>query len=94
MEKTYYYGVVYLKNGDACIGYPCASEEEVRSELERVVARQITERNPPVATTYITRKVEARDGEEPKPLSLMEILGHPRSRDVLQSKKFIASITK
>lgn len=80
----HYYGVIYLKNGSACICAACQSEEEVRAEMAKAVTREIASHNPPVATTFITREVE---GDAPAP-TLQDILGHPRSRDLLQDKAF------
>lgn len=83
-----YYGVIYLKNGSACICSACSSEEEVREAMAKAVTREITSHNPPVATTFITREV---DEGKPAP-TLQDILGHPRSRDLLQDKTFLKEI--
>ena len=75
-----YFGVVFLNNGDACICSACKSEEEVREELAKAIKK-----NPGKvkATTFMVREED----------DLMKILGHPKSRDLMQDKKFLRSIT-
>lgn len=77
-----YYAVVYLKNGDACVSSACMSEEECISELKKVCAREFDKIE---ATTYMVRELQG-DGKF--------IFGHPRSRDLMQNKKFIKEITQ
>lgn len=76
-----YYGVAYLANGDACVCSACESEEEVMNELRKVVMNHPTEI---IATTYMAREED----------SLMKIFGHPKSRDVIQDKKFMKEVTR
>lgn len=75
-----YYGVAYLRNGDACICSGCDTEEEVREALKKAIVKHPGEI---VATTYMAREQG----------SLEEIFGHPRSRDLMQDKKFLKEIT-
>ena len=75
-----YYGVAYLKNGDACICSACDSEGEVREELKKAI---IKHPGAIVATTYMAREQQ----------SLREIFGNPKSRDLMQDKKFLKEIT-
>ena len=86
--KKYYYGVIYLKNGSCCICSACESEEEVLEEMRKAVSREIASHNPPIRTTYMTRNAE--DGEAAP--TLMDILGKPNSRDLMQDKKFLKEI--
>ena len=84
----YYYGIIYLKNGDACICSACSSEEEVREALGQAIAKRVDSLGKILATSYMTREVE--EGA-PAP-TLMDVLGHPRSRDLMQDKKFMNSL--
>lgn len=77
-----YYGVIYLKNGDACVSRPCESEEQCVEAMKKAVAREFDKIE---ATTYMAREVEG-DGKF--------VFGHPRSRDLIQNKKFIKEITQ
>lgn len=80
--KTYYYPVVYFHHGEACIGAPYENYDKMMEDLKKTVS----ERPEKVkATTYITRKEK---------LSLMDILGHPKSRDIMQDKSFLKGITQ
>ena len=81
MEKTKknYFPVIYLRNGDACVGSPCASEEECRAELEKAVRANILK---VVGTTYMVRESE----------SVTEIFGSPKSRDLMQDKAFLRKL--
>ena len=75
-----YFGVIYLKNGDACVSRACDSEEQCVNAMKRAIAREYDKIK---ATTYMVREVE--DGEE-------FIFGHPKSRDLMQSKKLLREI--
>ncbi len=75
-----YFGVVYLCNGDACVCSACSSEEEVIEELKKAVRKHPGKIQ---ATTYMAREEE----------DLMKIFGHPKSRDLMQDKKFLKEIT-
>ena len=77
---TYYYGVAYFRNGEANISMPFESYEEMMEEMKKAVARHPEKIK---ATSYITRSEK---------LTTMEILGHPKSRDLMQNKKFVASL--
>lgn len=77
---TYYYAVAYFKNGEANISMPFESYEEMLEELKKAVARHPDKIK---ATSYITRSEK---------LDTMTILGHPRSRDLMQDKRFIKSL--
>ena len=80
METTYYYGVVYFHNGEASVSMPFDSLEECIEATKKGVAKHPEKIK---ATSYITRKEK---------LSTMDILGHPKSRDLMQDKKFVASL--
>lgn len=78
MEKKFF-PVVYLTNGDACVGSPCSTEDECISELQKAVRKNPTKVK---ATTYMVREQE----------DVMDLFGHPKSRDVMQDKKFLKSL--
>lgn len=80
-EKTYYYGVVYFHNGEASVSRPYEDYETMMKDMKEGVAKHADKVK---ATSYITRKEK---------LSTMDILGHPRSRDIMQDKAFLKSIT-
>lgn len=73
-----YYAVVYLKNGDSCVSRPCDTEEQAIDALKKVIAR---EPHNIKATTYMVRE----DAGE-------FIFGHPKSRDLIQDRKFMKSL--
>ena len=73
-----YYGVIYLKNGDACVSRACESEEQCVNALKKAVEREFDKVK---ATTYMVRE----DAGE-------FIFGHPKSRDLMQDKKFLKSL--
>lgn len=81
-EKTYFYGVVYFDNGEASISKPYDDYETMMSDMKKGVLKHADRVK---ATSYITRKEK---------LSVMDILGHPRSRDLMQDKKFLKEITQ
>ena len=74
-----YFGVIYLKNGDACVSRPCDSEEQCVDAMKRAIMR---EHDKIKATIYMARETE--DGEF--------IFGHPKSRDLMQDRKFLKEI--
>ena len=78
---TYYYAVVYFKHKELCAAGPYDSYDKMMDAMKKAVAE-----NPSIvkATTYLTRKEK---------LSLEELFGHPRSRDLMQDKKFLKEIT-
>lgn len=75
-----YYGVIYLKNGDCCVSRPCESETQCVEAMKKAVARDLDRIK---ATTYMVR--EAADGDG-------FVFGHPRSRDLIQDRKFLKSL--
>lgn len=75
-----YYGVVYLKNGDMCVSRACESEDECVSAMKRAVAKHFDEVK---ATTYMVREATDDGGF---------VFGHPKSRDLMQDRKFIKEI--
>lgn len=79
--KTYYYGVVYFYNGEASISRPYEDYETMMEDMKKGVSRHADKVK---ATSYITRKEK---------LSTMDILGHPKSRDIMQDKIFLKEIT-
>lgn len=76
-----YFPVIYLRNGDACVGSPCATEDECRKELAKAVAVNFEKVK---ATTYLYRENE----------SVQEIFGTPKSRDLMQDGKFLKELKK
>lgn len=81
-EQTYYYGVVYFHNGEASVSRPYEDYETMMEDMKKGVAKHAEKVK---ATSYITRKEK---------LSTMDILGHPKSRDIMRDKNFIKSITE
>ena len=81
-EKTYYYGVVYFHNGEASVSRPYEDYETMMEDMKKGVAKHAEKVK---ATSYITRKEK---------LSTMDILGHPKSRDIMRDKSFLRSITE
>lgn len=69
---TYYYGVVYFNNGEASISRPYESLDVLMEDMRRGIEKH---RDKVVATSYITRS---------KPMTTMEILGHPKSRNIIK----------
>ena len=76
-----YFPVIYLKNGDACVGSPCDTEEECRKALAKAVVKYLDKVQ---GTTYLYRENA----------SVQEIFGTPKSRDLVQNQKFLKEITK
>ena len=79
---TYYYPIVYFTHGEASIGGPYESYDKMMEDLKKGVLKHPEKIK---STSYITRKEE---------LSLEEIFGHPKSRDIMQDKKFLKEITQ
>ena len=73
-----YYAVIYLRNGDICISRACDTEEQCVEALKKAITREYDHVK---ATTYMVRE----DGGE-------FLFGHPKSRDLMQDKKFIKSL--
>lgn len=69
---TYYYGVVYFNNDEASISRPYESLDTLMEDMRRGIEKH---RDKVVATSYITRS---------KPMTTMEILGHPKSRNIIK----------
>lgn len=80
---TYYYGVAYFKNGEANISMPFESYEEMIEEMKKAVARHPDKIK---ATSYITR-----NGDGGK-LTTMDILGCPKTRNLMLDKKFLSTL--
>lgn len=79
----YYIGVAVRKSGHATVTIPTTSEQECIEMLKAVV----TKRFDKIAfTTYITRTSD-------EPITLADVFGNPRSRDLMQDKKFLKEIT-
>lgn len=78
-KKKYYYGVVFLKSGDAAVTRPLETEEEVRKALSSFVSKRPHEVK---GTTYMIRENE----------NLESVFGHPKSRDLMQDKKFLETL--
>ena len=81
---TWYSGVCVRKSGHAAITKPSTSLDEIIDEMKKYVTLHIHE----IAfTTYITRNTD-------KQLTLADVFGHPRSRDLMQNKAFLKEITR
>ena len=76
----YYYGVVYFYNGEASMSRPFDTLEECIDATKKGVSK-----HPELvkATSYITRQEK---------LDVMKVLGCPKSRDLMQDKKFIREL--
>lgn len=81
--KTWYYGVVYFTNGEASVSGAFESEQKCIEETAKGVK---THPHLIVGTTYITRK-------SVKPLPVTKLFGTPKSRDLMQNKKFLKELT-
>ena len=77
-EKTWYYGVVYFTNGEASVSAPFDSLDKCIQAMKEGI---MTHPHLVKATTYMTRKSEEL-------LPTRELLGHPKSRDLMQDRKF------
>ena len=75
-----YFAVMYLNGGHAAVSKGYKSEDEVREAMGKFISLHP---NEVVATTFMVRE----DAD------LMSIFGHPKSRDLMQDKKFLKSIT-
>lgn len=78
--KTYYYGVVYFKNGEASVSAPFDSLEKCIQAMKDGIAKHP---DAVVGTTYMTRG---------KLMSTKKLLGFPKSRDLMRDKKFRATL--
>lgn len=76
-----YFAVMYLNGGNAVVSKGYDSEDEVREAMGKFIANHPGE---VAATTFMVR-------ENP---DLMSIFGHPKSRDLMQDKKFLKELTK
>lgn len=79
---TYYYGVVYFTNGEASLSNGFDSLEACLKAVKEGVAKhpEIVE-----STSYKAINSDHR-------LTTKEILGAPKSRDVMRDKKFLATL--
>ena len=68
----YYYGVVYFDNGEASISRPYEDLDKLYSDMKIGIAKHS---DRVIRTSYITRKEK---------LSVMDILGHPNSRNIVK----------
>ena len=75
-----YYGVIYLKGGDVCVSRACDTEEEVVNAMKKAVERNFDSVR---ATTYMVRE----DAGE-------FVFGHPKSRDLMQDRKFLKELVR
>lgn len=77
---TYYYPIIFFNHNELCMGGPYDDYDKMMEDLKKAVAQNP---NKVKATTYITRSKE---------MSLMDIMGHPKSRDLMSDKKFLKEI--
>lgn len=80
--KTWYYGVVYFDNGEASVSAPFESAEKCIAAMKEGIAKKP---HRVVATTYMTRKSATR-------IPTKQLFGTPRSRDLMQDKKFLREL--
>ena len=83
-EKTYYFAVAYFDNGEASVSGAFDDQCKMMEALKKATAKNA---HKVIATTYMTRKCTHVP-------STMELFGHPRSRDIMKDRKFLASLTK
>ena len=79
----FYIGIAIRKSGHAAVTKPYSDEEEMLTELKAYTKKHF---NNVLATTFITR-------ESDEPITLQDVFGKPKSRDLMQDKKFIKEIT-
>jgi len=77
---TYYYGVVYFKNGEVSIGYPFDNLEDCIEAIKIGVRRHPDKIK---ATSYITRSEK---------IDTMKMFGCPKTRNLMLDKKFVESL--
>lgn len=82
---TYYIGIAVRKSGHGAVTKPCKNMTEVLTELKKYSEKHFTDM---AFTTYITRTSDKED------YTLADVFGHPKSRDMIQDKNFLRSITK
>ena len=78
-KKTWYYGVVYLTNGEACVSAPFDSKEKCIEEMKKGILKHPDKVK---ATTFMTRKSETI-------IPLQKLFGCPSSRNMMEDKKFL-----
>lgn len=81
MIKKYYIGVCIRKSGHAVVTTPYPSLDECLESMKKYVSRHFDEVD---STTYMVR-----EGEN---LTLKDVFGSPKSRDLKQDKKWIKSL--
>lgn len=74
--KTWYYGVVYFKNGEASVSRPFDSKEKCIAAMEAGMKKHLDKIE---STSYMTRKSE-------QPLGTKTLFGCPKSRNLVKSK--------
>ena len=77
----YYIGVCVLHCGHAVVTKPYAELEECIGKLKDYIA---SHKKDVASTTYMVR-----EGEN---LTLPDVFGHPKSRDLIQDRRFMQSI--
>ena len=80
----YYVGIAIRKSGHAAMTKPVTSEQECMEMLKSYVEKHY---HDVASTTYITRT-------STKEITLADVFGSARSRDLMQDKKFLRQITK
>lgn len=70
-----FYPVIFLRNGDACVGSPCPDEATCRAEIRKSFMN--TKKGKIVGSTFMVREDE----------DVRSILGSPKSRDIVKSPK-------
>lgn len=80
MEDKTYFAVIYYDNGEALV-HPFHSEEELMEEMKKGVTKYPQH---VIGTTYITRQGN---------VTVQDVFGTPKTRDIMQDKKFLASLS-
>lgn len=79
MEKKFI-AVAIRKSGHAAVSKPYATLEEAMAELKPYVIKHF---NEVAMTTYMIRECE----------TLADIFGKPKSRDLMQDRKFLKEVS-
>lgn len=81
-EKSWFYGVVYLTNGEASVSAPFDSLDKCIAAMKEGIKRHP---DKVASTTYMVRKSSDI-------ITLRQLFGNPKSRDLMQDKKFLAEL--
>ena len=77
---SYYYGIIYYDTGGCQVSKPYESLDKLMNDIKDGVIKHA---HRVIGTSYITRKEK---------LTVQQILGCPKSRDVMRDKKFLKEL--